>query len=1524
MKPKFTNGRLNRVSLLMGWGIWGAVGCGQSADTPDANEQESLQLGRHSQALTKACSLLDDPSKRRRMSGAFEISLLRRCGLASAPPRRLRSAIPSRSAPLTNALGGNDILLNNPALDIGGTTQSETTVAVHGNVVCVAWNDSGEDFFINGGSGFGYSLDGGQTFTDGGPFPSVAGDSSGGDPSLFYSERDGAFYYAALSELGLSMWKSTSDCQTFQYVGAIHQGFGDDKELLAIDNSPGSPNFGRIYVGWTDFNLFPDSNVVSFSDDSALSWSFPAQLPNSGGTGQGMWPAIAPNGDAYFALVNRGLELGGFQDQWIYKAVELDGFPEPNPTMGGAGGMPGGGGGLPGIAGSGGFAIAALFDAGAPIAGSFDAGLPEPGPTGPLGWERLTDIGTAQLIPESEQASVSCGRQALNGDIRYLSSPQIAIHPDPTAFAGYVIHTTYSYDSDGSGPDNSNVFYRNSEDGALSWSDEVKLNDDNTDTDQFIPALAVQLDGVVVVSWYDRRLDPINNLLFDRFLTYSPDGGQTWTVNERVSDVSSPVAQTNPNFDNLATCYHGDYDQVAVQDGVAHIVWSDDRRITGTGPNPDVYYDQVVVNPQKGIVRLQPNYLNCSSSVTVSLRDKDLEGQGTTTLSLTSNAGDIESVLLLEDSTQLGHFSGSIATGEGTVVPANGQLQVSDGDSINVQYLDADTGEGERGLATADAPVDCLAPEVLNIQTRVSGTTATLNVDVSEAASLLVQYGFACDTLTQSATGHTSGMNLNSLTAATRYFFTVTATDRADNSAINDNNGQCFSFQTPAQVYSEDFEGGLGEFTIDNSTGAGNGLWHLSNRCAAEDYGHTRPTALYYGQDATCTFDNGLVNEGVVTSPVIALGSTNGASLEFRYFLGTEGGGFYDQAAMSVSVNGDPFEVVDSNFSSLNVPSPSPIKIRSREGAVSAVGEAFVSDEGSWETSTVDLSELLKGLDTADIQLQLSFNSLDDGANNFAGFYVDDIRVFAIDSPQVCDSTSDCDDGLVCNGEESCQQGVCVAGRPVVCQPNEDGISCTEAVCREDAKGCIIVANDELCTDNLFCNGLEICNPTIGCEAGPEPICESQFECAEPSCSELLKGCGGELLHFLCDDEVACNGQEQCDPTVGCVPGPDPCDDGILCTEDSCAEDLLFPLCSNIPVNAVCDDGLFCNGEELCQTGLGCLVGDEPCIDGNCNEQKNSCTIACVVAQNDEHVILGRAHFVDEVVYLALGSDDFMGTDGETTTSLQGGDNIWELVSACPAAPEIDTLDVQVIGNVVLIEGTASDPNGDLASVIVTFDQFGIPFTAEATGTDSFSFVAPELESGFYSVSARAVDDAGQSSASTTTSFVVLPPQAPTVDSIAVVKGEKGELRVTGTASDINDDLAAVTVLVRRANTIVATFDSYSFDPWSVVVSGIAPGSYTVQAQATDAYGLIGQASEALPLMVPNVDADLECFETTNGLHREAERARAVLGNLFFLAYGSNDFMGIDSEAVTALQGSGSIWEMVDNCSSTVLATASN
>jgi hypothetical protein len=474
--------------------------------------------------------------------------------------------------------------VNNPAFDTDvNFTQSETSVAVAGNTICVAYNDIVGDPASS--ASFSASLDGGATFTDRGAFIPPEFLFVLGDPSLAYSVRDNAFYFASLTmpigsgDVTIGIWRSTDQCQSFTFLTEIFSGIGD-KSMMAIDNNPTSPFFGRIQVAYTELGGSTDLNRTAFSNDG-MNWISNFVLPGSGEQGQGAWPVVAPNGNVYVALVNLATTLGGLQDQFMFRSQD-----------------------------------------------------------GGNNWVKMPNIATGQHEPTDIAAGTTCGRPALNGFIRHLPSPQISISTDAAAPAGYVIHAVYPYDSDGTGPDDSNVFYRRSVDGAQTWSAEVRLNDDTTTTDQFFPALQVSPTGVAVASWYDRRLDPSGNLRFDRFAAFSTNAGLTWSVNQRVSDVSSPVADTlNGNF---SPCYHGDYDQVAVAGNVGHIVWSDDRRVTSVGPNPDVYYDKLVLNVDCSGDTTPPTFTSVPADITTTVCGSFDIGTATATdpcgVTITNNA----------------------------------------------------------------------------------------------------------------------------------------------------------------------------------------------------------------------------------------------------------------------------------------------------------------------------------------------------------------------------------------------------------------------------------------------------------------------------------------------------------------------------------------------------------------------------------------------------------------------------------------------------------------------------------------------------------------------------------------------------------------------------------------------------------------------------------------------------------------------------------------------------------------------
>lgn len=209
-------------------------------------------------------------------------------------------------------------------------------------------------------------------------------------------------------------------------------------------------------------------------------------------------------------------------------------------------------------------------------------------------WNLVANPLTFATIPYDITATENCGGAALLGDIRHFPAPQIVVDRYSN------LHVVYSRDPDGAGVgDVINVYYRRSTNQGITWEPEVQLNDDATFTDQWFPTVSVGPTGTVVATWYDRRNDHPGNIKYDYYMAASLDNGVTWGPNIRVSDVSSSVARTSPNFDeDMPNCYHGDYDQ-QVQDGAyVYITWSDDRNTQHGYNDPDVWFDKVLVTPE--------------------------------------------------------------------------------------------------------------------------------------------------------------------------------------------------------------------------------------------------------------------------------------------------------------------------------------------------------------------------------------------------------------------------------------------------------------------------------------------------------------------------------------------------------------------------------------------------------------------------------------------------------------------------------------------------------------------------------------------------------------------------------------------------------------------------------------------------------------------------------------------------------------------------------------------------------------
>ncbi|MBU1220084.1 hypothetical protein KKF97_09715, partial [Myxococcota bacterium] len=160
-----------------------------------------------------------------------------------------------------------------------------------------------------------------------------------------------------------------------------------------------------------------------------------------------------------------------------------------------------------------------------------------------------------------------------------------------------------------------------------------------------------------------------------------------------------------------------------------------------------------------------------------------------------------------------------------------------------------------------------------------------------------------------------------------------------------------------------------------------------------------------------------------------------------------------------------------------------------------------------------------------------------------------------------------CDNGLFCDGPEICDPVAdCQPGTPPVV---DDGVACTDDVCDENLDVVVHTPNNALCDDGLFCNGAETCDAVNDCQPGTPPVVNDNVACTDDVCDENLDMVIHTPNNALCDDGLFCNGAETCDALNGCQPGiPPVVNDNVSCTDDVCDENLDMVI--HTPNNALC------------------------------------------------------------------------------------------------------------------------------------------------------------------------------------------------------------------------------------------------------------------------------------------------------------------------------------------------------------------
>jgi hypothetical protein len=183
------------------------------------------------------------------------------------------------------------------------------------------------------------------------------------------------------------------------------------------------------------------------------------------------------------------------------------------------------------------------------------------------------------------------GDLGLGGGFRGNAFPHAAINPVTGDI--YVV-----YNDNPPGADKGDIEFVQSSNGGTTWSVPVRVNDDTTLRDQWQPDIAVTPNGTALfIGWYDRRLDPNNNLI-DWFGTIGDISGSTvaFRPNTRITTTSFPVVIGQDPVINFT--YMGDYDVSAADNNFFYTTWGDNSLPSAAHAHqPDVRFAKIAVGP---------------------------------------------------------------------------------------------------------------------------------------------------------------------------------------------------------------------------------------------------------------------------------------------------------------------------------------------------------------------------------------------------------------------------------------------------------------------------------------------------------------------------------------------------------------------------------------------------------------------------------------------------------------------------------------------------------------------------------------------------------------------------------------------------------------------------------------------------------------------------------------------------------------------------------------------------------------
>jgi FlgD Ig-like domain len=193
--------------------------------------------------------------------------------------------------------------INDPMGEAVGMVQSEITIVTHADTIVVGWNDSA-GFYIPGhsGSGYGYSVDRGDSWIDGGGLPEGVGTAVFGDPAVAVSS-DGDWVYWSLdygeSPAGLTINRGRFVDSDLVWEPAVKYNDGQDMDKEYVEYDPVRDRFYAAYT--THFQQ--RAGRLTYSDDAGRTWSDPITISEHSGS-NGYYPAPGIDGELYVTWIH--------------------------------------------------------------------------------------------------------------------------------------------------------------------------------------------------------------------------------------------------------------------------------------------------------------------------------------------------------------------------------------------------------------------------------------------------------------------------------------------------------------------------------------------------------------------------------------------------------------------------------------------------------------------------------------------------------------------------------------------------------------------------------------------------------------------------------------------------------------------------------------------------------------------------------------------------------------------------------------------------------------------------------------------------------------------------------------------------------------------------------------------------------------------------------------------------------------------------------------------------------------------